>query len=477
MHMIVVGLNYRTAPVEIREKFAFSEHELAKALQQLKETKSILECVIVSTCNRTEIYAVVDRLYMCGYYIRSYLERWFGIPREYMKDYLYMYEDRPVIEHLFKVTSGLDSMVIGETQILGQVRDAFLKAQEEKATGTLFNMLFKQAVTLAKRAHSETAIGDNPVSVSYAAVELGKRIFGNFKKKTVMIVGAGKMSELTLKHLAGQGADRVLVVNRTMSKAEELACKMNGTAVPMERMLDELRQVDVVISSTGSSEYVLVKQQIQLVMNTRKSRPLFMIDIAVPRDLDPEIAKVSNVYLYDIDDLELIVETNMNERRKEATKIESMVAEEIASFERWFKLLGVGPVIQALQEKANAIHEETMDNLLLKLTDLDEREAKLIRKLTKSMMNQMMRDPIVRIKELAGGRNGEQALHMFTDLFALEAEVEEAKVKAETAKQPEALNRKSAETAKEEGLYAVSRKSQERAPMLTLAAGEMLAGS
>lgn len=474
MHMIVVGLNYRTAPVEIREKFAFSEQELPAALQQLKDTKSILECVIVSTCNRTEIYAVVDRLYMCGYYIRSYLERWFGIPREYMKDYLYMYEDRPVIEHLFKVTSGLDSMVIGETQILGQVRDAFLKAQNEKATGTLFNMLFKQAVTLAKRAHSETAIGENPVSVSYAAVELGKRIFGNFKKKTVMIIGAGKMSELTLKHLAGQGADRVLVVNRTMSKAEELAGKMNGIAVPMDRMLDELRHVDVVISSTGSSEYVLVSQQIQRVMSTRKSRPLFMIDIAVPRDLDPNITKVSNVYLYDIDDLELIVETNMNERRKEATKIESMVAEEISAFEQWFKLLGVGPVIQALQEKANAIHEETMDNLLLKLTDLDEREAKLIRKLTKSMMNQMMRDPILRIKELAGGRNGEQALNVFTDLFALETEVKEVAAKTEKAKQ---LDRKSAETAKEEGLYAVGGKLQERAPMLTLATGEMLAGS
>ncbi|MDF2815864.1 MAG: glutamyl-tRNA reductase [Paenibacillus sp.] len=477
--MIVVGLNYRTAPVEIREKFAFAEHELAEALEQLKETKSILECVIVSTCNRMEIYAVVDRLYMCGYYIRSYLERWFGIPREYMKDYLYMYEDRPVIEHLFKVTCGMDSMVIGETQILGQVRDAFLKAQEEKATGSLFNMLFKQAVTLAKRAHSETAIGENPVSVSYAAVELGKRIFGNFKKKTVLIIGAGKMSELTLKHLAGQGADRVLVANRTIAKAEELASKMNGKAIAMDRMLDEMKHVDVVISSTGSSDYVLVKQQIQRIMSLRKSRPLFMIDIAVPRDLDPEIAKVPNVYLYDIDDLELIVETNLTERRKEADKIDSMIEVEIASFEQWYKMLGVGPVIQALQEKANTIHQETMENLLLKLTDLDEREAKIIRKLTKSMMNQMMRDPILRIKELAGERNGEQALNLFTDLFALDSEpvTVEAKNKAEAVKRLPEQNRKSGDTVKEEGLYAIGGKQQERAPMLNLAAGEILAGT
>lgn len=477
MHMIVVGLNYRTAPVEIREKFTFAESELAGALQQLKDTKSILECVIVSTCNRTEIYAVVDRLYMCGYYIRSFLEKWFDIPREYMKDYLYMYEDRPVIEHLFKVTCGLDSMVIGETQILGQVRDAFLKAQQEHATGTLFNMLFKQAVTLAKRAHSETAIGENPVSVSYAAVELGKRIFGQFKKKTVMIIGAGKMSELTLKHLAGQGADRVLVVNRTAAKAEELARKMNGTAVPLERMVEELRHVDVVISSTGASDYVLHEADIRRVMQARKSRPLFMIDIAVPRDLDPHIANVPNVYLYDIDDLELIVETNVNERRKEAVKIEAMVVEEIAAFERWFKLLGVGPVIQALQEKASAIHEETMDNLLLKLTDLDEREVKLIRKLTKSMLNQMMRDPILRIKEMAGERGGDQALAMFTELFALESEVQEASAKQEAEKQAVPLSRKQAQPVREDGVFAAGAKPQDRAPILTLAAGEMLAGS
>ncbi|WP_127586188.1 glutamyl-tRNA reductase [Paenibacillus koleovorans] len=473
MHMIVVGLNYRTAPVEIREKFAFAEQDLPEALRQLQATKSILECVIVSTCNRTEIYAVVDRLYMCGYYIRSYLERWFGIPREYMKDYLYMYEDQPVIEHLFKVTCGLDSMVIGETQILGQVRDAFLRSQEEKATGTIFNRLFKQAVTLGKRAHAETAIGENPVSVSYAAVELGKRIFGHFRSKTVMIVGAGKMSELTLKHLTGQGADRLLVVNRTMAKAEELAERMRGTAVPMEQMLEAMKQVDVVISSTGSADYVLVKQQIQRVMTSRKSRPLFMIDIAVPRDLDPEISKVPNVYLYDIDDLQLIVETNLNERRKEAVKIEAMIREELASFDQWFKLLGVGPVIQALQEKANDIHRETMDNLMLKLTDLDEREAKVIRKLTKSMMNQMMRDPILRVKELAGERHGDQTLALFTDLFALEARV--ADLKAEAAKLQDEL-KKAGDAAKEDHVFSGG-KLQERSSKLKLPAGEMLAGS
>lgn len=472
MHIIAVGLNYRTAPVEIRERFAFDEQYLPMALQQLKETKSILECVIVSTCNRTEIYAVVDRLYMCGHYVRNFLEKWFRIPRERMKDYLYIYEDRQAIEHLFRVTSGLDSMVIGETQILGQVRDAFLKAQAEKATGTMFNTLFKQAVTMAKRAHSETSIGENPVSVSYAAVELGKRIFGDFRGKTVLLVGAGKMSELTLKHLTAGGAEKVVVVNRTYEKAVELASKTNGTARPIEKLQEELALADVVISSTGAAGFVLTRETVRMAMSARKSRPLFMIDIAVPRDIEPGISELSNVYLYDIDDLEFIVETNLNERRKEALKIEAMVEKEIEAFEQWYKLLGVSPVIRALQEKSVAIHEETMSSMLNKLPGLGEREVEVIRKLTKSMLNQMMRDPIMRVKELAAERRGEEALDMFTHLFALEQRLAEA-ARAEEAEKA-AAKAMAAEQPKESITGSEDRDRKQR---ITVAAGELLAHS
>ncbi|MDF2723695.1 MAG: glutamyl-tRNA reductase [Paenibacillus sp.] len=473
MHIIAVGLNYRTAPVEIREQFAFDERMLPEALQQLKDTKSILECVIVSTCNRTEIYAVVDRLYMCGHYVRNFLETWFGIPRQRMKDYLYIYEDRQAIEHLLRVTCGLDSMVIGETQILGQVRDFFLKAQKEKATGTIFNTLFKQAITLAKRAHSETSIGENPVSVSYAAVELGKRIFGDFRGKTVLIVGAGKMSELTLKHLTAGGAEKVVVINRTFEKAVELASKMNGSAKPLEKLNEELAQADIVISSTGAPGYVLNRRMVAAAMQKRRARPLFMIDIAVPRDIDPDIASLANVYMYDIDDLELIVETNLSERHKEAVKIESMIEQEIEAFYQWYKLLGVSPVIRALQDKATAIHEETMASLLNKLTDLDEREAKLIRKLSKSMLNQMMRDPIMRVKELAGERKGDEAIHMFTHLFALEDLLEKAQAQQEAERAAEIAA--SAERKKEAANG--SNGTEVRKPLIALAAGELLAGS
>jgi glutamyl-tRNA reductase len=462
MHIIAVGLNYRTAPVEIRERFAFEEAALPEALRQLKDTKSILEGVIVSTCNRTEIYAVVDRLYMCGYYVRNFLETWFRIPREQMKDYLYIYEDRQAIEHLFRVTCGLDSMVLGETQILGQVRDAFLKAQAEKATGTLFNMLFKQAVTLAKRAHADTAINDIPVSVSYAAVELGKRIFGHFRGKTVLIVGAGKMSELTLKHLTAGGAEKVVVVNRTYEKAVELAARTGGTATPIDRLQDELSRADIVISSTGAAGYVLTREMVGQAIARRKSRPLFMIDIAVPRDIDPGVSELANVFLYDIDDLQAIVETNLNERRKEAAKIEAMIADEIAAFELWYKQLGVHPVIRALQQKAVAIHDETMASMLNKLSDLDEREIQIIRKLTKSMLNQMMRDPIMRVKEMAAEKRGSEAIRMFTELFALEEMIES---------QPE----RAATLASEKS--GIADEGRERRPRLSVKAGELLAGS
>lgn len=433
MHIVVVGLNYRTAPVEVRERFTFAEQELPEALKQLQQTKSIMECVIVATCNRTELYAVVDRPQLCGHYIRNFMEQWFGLPRDQFTSHLYMHEDDGAIKHLFRVASGLDSMVIGETQILGQVRSAFLLAQENKVTGTVFNMLFKQAVTLAKRAHTETSIGESAVSVSYAAVELGKRIFGHFAGKTVMILGAGKMSELTAKHLHANGVKQIIVVNRTYERAQQLAEKFGGVPCAMEDAVQRLNETDILISSTGSDGYVLNREQVAGAMKKRKSKPLFMIDIAVPRDLDPRIATLENVFLYDIDDLEGIVESNMELRRQEAAKIESFIAIELGVFQNWYRTLGVVPLIRALQDKAAAIHEETMESLTNKLPDLDERELKVIRKLTKSIVNQMMQDPIVRIKEMAGDKHGDEAMDLFVKLFALEDSVAQEENRSKSA--------------------------------------------
>lgn len=424
MHIVVVGLNYRTAPVEVRERFAFSDADMPQALQELKRTKSVLEGVIIATCNRTEIYVVVDRLNMCGYFIRSFMEKWFGIPREEFTKHLYMYEDEQAIRHLFRVTCGLDSMVLGETQILGQVRNAFLLSQQEKATGKWFNMLFKQGITLSKRAHSETAIGESAVSVSYAAVELGKRVFGTFEGKRVLILGAGKMSELTAKHLSGAGAVELLVANRTYARAQELAAKFNGTPCSMQEAMQRLSEVDILISSTGAEGYVVTSAQVAAGMKHRPNRPMFMIDIAVPRDIDPAIRELNNVFLYDIDALEGIVESNMEMRRGEAIKIENMIENEIAVFGNWLQTLGIKPVIQALQSKSSAIHESTLESMFNKLPELDDRQRKVIRRLTKSIVNQMLHDPINRIKEMAGEENGSESLGWFTQIFALEEQLE-----------------------------------------------------
>lgn len=440
MHIIAVSLNYRTAPVEIRERFAFAEESLPLALNELKRTKSISEGVIVSTCNRTEIYAVVNRMQMCGHHVREFMERWFGIPRPEFTKYLQIHEDEEAVRHLFRVTCGLDSMIIGETQILGQVREAFFRAQESKATGTLFNRLFKQAITLAKRAHTETAINDNAVSVSYTAVELGKRIFGSFANRNVMILGAGKMGELTLKHLKAGGAGKVVVANRTLTRAEELAKRVEGIACSLDEAAESIirHHIDIVITSTGADGYVLTKQQMETVMKQRSRQPLFIIDIAVPRDVDPAIAELEQVFLYDIDDLQAIVDSNLASREREAEKIMKMIDAEEQAFQEWYRTLGVSPVIQALQERAARVHEDMMDSLLRKLPDLDEREIKVIRKLSKSVANQMLHDPINRIKEMAAERRGHEAVEMFTQIFALEdqlqLEKEQKKARQEQSK-------------------------------------------
>ncbi|MDT8859497.1 glutamyl-tRNA reductase [Alkalihalobacillus sp. MEB130] len=423
MHILVVGFNYKTAPVELREKFSFQEGELPNALAQLRNMKSILECTIISTCNRTEVYVVADQLHTGRHFTKTFLADWFDLPKDEFIPYLDIREDHHAIEHLFRVACGLDSMILGETQILGQVRDSFLLAQEQQATGTIFNQLFKQAVTLAKKAHTGTEIGAHAVSVSYAAVELGKNIFGDFSGKHVVILGAGKMSELTAKHLHSNGAKQITVINRTEAKAVELAARFLGQARPFEELQQALAEADVLISSTGARDFVITKDMMRGSMKKRKGRPLFMVDIAVPRDLDPTISDFDDVYLYDIDDLQNIVEANLAERKREAEKIEIMVEAEIDEFKQWLNTLGVVPLISALRTKALAVQAETMESIERKLPNLSEREMKVLRKHTKSIVNQLLRDPITRAKELAAEPGAEEALQLFTKIFALEDEL------------------------------------------------------
>ena len=315
-------------------------------------------------------------------------------------------------------------MVLGETQILGQVKKSFLSGQEIGTTGTVYNQLFKQAVTFAKRAHNETAIGENAVSVSYAAVELAKKIFGSLQRKHVAILGAGKMGELAIENLYGSGVGKVTVINRTFEKAESLAAKFHGEAKSMKELQCSLLEADILITSTGATDYVIDYELMQFVERLRKGKPLFMVDIAVPRDIDPRVGDLANVFLYDIDDLQGIVEANLAERERAAADITNMIGEEVVQFKDWVATLGVVPVISALRKKANRIQQETMTSIENKMPDLTERERKILSKHTKSIINQLLKEPILQAKEMANSPKANEQLRLFQQIFGIEDAVE-----------------------------------------------------
>lgn len=432
MHILALGLDYKTAPISVREQLVFSSESLPIALQALRHTKSILECVILSTCNRMEVYVVCDQRHTGRYYTRTFIEQWFRIPKEKLVDHLYVLEDDEVVNHLFKVACGLESMVVGETQILGQVREAMETAQQSGATGTVLNRLFLQAVTVGKKAHSETAVGQNAVSVSSAAVELGKKIFNDFSGKTALILGAGEMSELTAKHLQSHGVERMIVVNRTRERAEQLAQRFSGEVWAFSDLEEALYEADVVISSTGSNQAIVTKDRITRVMQKRSDRSLFLIDIAVPRDIEPAVKQTENVFLYDIDDLQNVVSVNKKERAREGEKVRKLIAQEMDEFTEWLQTLGVVPLIAALREKALSAQAEAMQRIARKLPELSERERRVLSKQTKSIVNQLLRDPILQIKELAAEPGAQEALELFKRIFALEEQLEEGeRLKAE----------------------------------------------
>lgn len=419
MHILTVGLNHQTAPIELREQLSFSEQSLGMATGFLRNMKSILEAVIVSTCNRTELYVVCDQLHTGEYYSKAFLESWFRIPRAKFQDHLYLKTNEQAIQHLLRVVAGLDSLVIGETQILGQVKTAFRIAQEAEATGTIFHQLFKQAITFGKRVHAETEIGTNAVSVGYAAVELAHKMFDTLQRKKIVLIGAGKMGELTAKHFADQGETEIVVLNRTFARAERLAKQFKGTARPWDELSEVIADADIVISSTGSPKPILTSQMLEPTLN-RRTTPLFIIDIALPRDVDPAVHELEQVFLYNLDDLKGIVDTNMSLRAREAQRVSQWIEKEVASFQEWVQMLGVVPLIQALREKALTIQGEVMQRIERKLPDLTEKEKRVLKKQTKSIINQLLRDPIVRIKELSTSSKQEEAFDLFVELFALE---------------------------------------------------------
>lgn len=438
MHIIALSLNYKNTGVEEREQVTFQDDEVVEALHKLREQKSILEATLLSTCNRTELYVVSDQEHTGAYYSRKFLADWFDVDYEKIKQLTDMKVADEAVSHLFKVTAGLDSMVLGETQILGQIRDAFLTAQEEHTTGIIFNKLFKEAITVAKRGHNETDISKNAVSISYAAVELAKRIFANVKKSRVLVIGAGEMAEESLLNLTSNGIEDVVVLNRSLEKAEELAARFNGRAENLHALESELKEADIVISSTSSPDYVIKKDMIDEVNKTRGTSPLILIDIALPRDIDPAIDSSGNVYMYNVDDLQGLVDANLASREEEAEKIMAMIDGTTAEFEEWLNVQGVVPVIQAMRTKSLNIHDQTLDSLERKLPDMSDRERTVISKHMKSIINQMLRDPIIFTKEIAGDKKRDEKLEDIMAMFHIEEEVE-AQREVSNSKQREKL--------------------------------------
>lgn len=399
MNILIVGLNHKTADVDIREKLAFSGQKLEEGLQRIKTLPDVKEAVILSTCNRVEIYAAVTNAETAHESIKNFISEFHGIDRSALETSLYAYEDINAARHVFRVASSLDSMIVGEPQILGQIKDAFDFSLQKKATGMLLNKLMKKTISVAKRIRTETKIAENAVSISFAAVELAKKIFTDLSTKSFMLLGAGDMAELAARHLMSSGVREVLVANRTYESGEKLAKEFNGRAVRFENFVHEMINTDIVICSTGASKYVLMKEQMQKVMKERKHKPVFIIDISVPRNVDPEINNIDNVYLYDVDDLHGIVDTNKLERQKEAEKAEGIITEEIETFQKWLTSLDSVPTVVALRDRADAVKKEEVEKLLNKLPALGEKEKEAVEYMANAIINKLIHPPTAALKE------------------------------------------------------------------------------
>ncbi|MBE0446840.1 MAG: glutamyl-tRNA reductase [Actinobacteria bacterium] len=420
MHVIVAGLSHKTAPVEIREKVTFPEQALSDSLHALIGYPYTNEAVILSTCNRMEIYVVASDPDNGRDNIIQFISDYHQLNRNELVNYLYFHEGTSAIHHLFRVSSSLDSMVIGEAQILGQVKNAYNAAFESDTTATILNRLFRHALLVGKRVRTETEIGESAVSISYAAVELAKKVFETLSGRTVMLIGAGEMIELTATHLVSNGVNKVIVTNRTFERAEALAQKFNGMAVRFNDFIDHMVHADIIISSTGAPHQVVSKSQVTHVMHKRRNRPIFFIDIAVPRDIDPDVANLYNVFAYDIDDLDSVVQTNLEERKKAAEIAEEIVENEVYSFSSWLSCLEITPTIASLKRRAEQIRKQELEKHLRKLPNLTESEMNTLNSLTNAIINKILHKPIIKAKECVNRKDGYLYVESLRVLFGLE---------------------------------------------------------
>jgi len=419
MNIIVVGLSHKTAPLEIREKVAFAAPRIEQPLREVAALPEIAEAIILSTCNRVEIYAATRDIAGGIARIKRFLADYHQIPFDKLEPHLYGYHGENAIRHVFRVAASLDSLVMGEPQILGQVKSAYGYAAEYKTSGIILNRFLHKAFSVAKRVRTETRIASSAVSVAFAAVELAKKIFGELSDKTVMLIGAGEMGELAAKHFINSGIRSIMIANRTFERAEKLAEEFDGRAVNFNDLFDHLHKADIVLSTTGAPQHIIRQKDVTDVIRRRKLKPMFFIDIAVPRDIDPKVNDLENVYLYNTDDLQGVVESNLRQRAAEAEKAEEIVNQEIAQFFTWLSSLDVTPTIVALRSRFDEIRRTELAKTLSGWKDLPPEDEKRLEALTSAIIGKLLHTPVTVLKQNQQGNRNDLYMDALRQLFDL----------------------------------------------------------
>lgn len=420
MNIVVVGLSHKTAQVEIREKLAFSPTQMEKPLKALLALDGITEGIIVSTCNRVEIYITTRDIAGGIARVKRFLADYHNFPLDTLEQHLYSLHGEEAIRHVFRVASSLDSMVVGEPQILGQIKTSYGYAAEYKSSGIILNRFLHKAFSVAKRVRTETKIASSAVSVAFAAVELAKKIFNDLSDKTVMLIGAGEMCELAAKHFLNSGVRGLMVTNRTFERAEKLADEFDGKAVRFDDLFDQLHKADIILSSTGAPHTIIGAGDLEEVMRRRRQKPMFFIDIAIPRDIDPAVNDVENVYLFTVDDLQEVVASNLQQRKEEASKAEAIVNEEIGQFFKWLSSLEVTPTIVALRNKFDEIRKAELEKTLAGWKDIPPDGQKKLEALTNAIMNKLLHPPTALIKQAGQGGRTDLYVDAVRALYGLE---------------------------------------------------------
>ena len=433
MSIILFGLNHRTAPLEVREKLTFPAAALEESLVRLTGLEPVREGLILSTCNRTELLAHTRNGFGdASEMMRGFLASERGFPPEDLDRYCYRMTDREAIHHLFRVASSLDSMVLGEAQILGQVKDAYQAALKARSIGTILDPLLRKALGVAKRIRTETGIARHPVSISYAAVTLARTIFEDLSGRKILLIGAGKMSELSARHLVERGIESVLVANRSLPRAVELAQKFGGEAVPFDRILEHLEQVDIVISSTAAPHPIIRYEDVVRLIRARRNRPIFFIDIAVPRDIEPRVNTIDNVFLYDLDDLMGVVASSRAEREGAARVAEEIVRKEAEAFHAHVRALDLSPVIVGVRRRMDELRAGEMERFRSRLSGLTEEQQRAVEEMTGSLLNKILHHPIRALKGSVHHKDGTDRVRFFREVFGIHEPPAGGGEKAET---------------------------------------------